>query len=53
MAERKESDEAVAISCYLRRTRLYLEIKKDLRVIISLLAIFVNFLEATSLVTKK
>jgi hypothetical protein len=34
MAERKENElaEAAAISCYLRRTRLYLEIKKDLRV---------------------
>ena len=43
MAERKENENSnqAAISCYLRRTKLYLDIKKDLRVIISIL--FLSF----------
>lgn len=51
MAEQKENelDEAAAISSYLRRTRLFLEIKKDLRVGISVLTILIMFYSKTSL----
>ena len=45
MAEHKENelDEAAAISSHLRRTRLFLEVKKDLRVGISAMTILIMF----------
>ena len=45
MAEQKENelDEAAAISSYLRRTRLFLDVKKDLRVGISAMTILIMF----------